>query len=185
VIDENSSLEDICFEVAAALASFSIRGVLTGGSAATVYSPDIYTSMDADFVLANSPRRDHLREALASIGFVPSGTLGMFEHPRTLYTADFPKGPLAVGGDYIYDTATLQRGDVLLHILTPTDCVRDRLAHFYYWNDYTALTAAVGVARSHRENVDIAKLRGWTERESGSGRDDHRPKFAQFLGRLG
>jgi len=25
----------------------------------------------------------------------------MFEHPRTHFTLDFPKGPLAVGGDYL------------------------------------------------------------------------------------
>jgi hypothetical protein len=184
VIDEDSTLEDVCFEVAAALDRFSIKGVLTGGSAATVYSPDSYASKDADFVLTGSAKRDNLREALATIGFVPSDTVGMFEHPRTPYTVDFPKGPLAVGGDYIQAVATLERGGVRLNILTVTDCVRDRLAHFFHWDDYTALTAAIGVARSHRQSVDIANLREWTDRESGSGRDDHRPKFEQFLSRL-
>lgn len=109
----------------------------------------------------------------------------MFEHPRTRFTLDFPKGPLAVGGDYIRETATVERANIRLRILTPTDCVRDRLAHFYYWSDYTALTAAVGVARAHRERVDIENLREWTERESGSGAANHRPKFEQFLDRIG
>jgi hypothetical protein len=184
MIDENSTLEDVCFAVAAVLDRFSIRGVLTGGSAATIYAPQVYASMDADFVLVDLVERERLREALASVGFVPSASAGMFEHARCRYTVDFPKGPLAVGGDYIHETATIQRGDVSLRILTPTDCVRDRLAHFYHWDDYTALNAAVGVARSQREHVDLSKLREWTEREVGPGAADRRSKFQEFLNRL-
>ncbi len=108
----------------------------------------------------------------------------MFEHPRTHFTLDFPKGPLAVGGDYLSETANLERGGVRLRILTPTDCVRDRLAHYYHWDDHTALRAAVAVARSHPESVDIEKLRDWTERESSAGAADHRHRFRQFLDRL-
>ena len=184
MIDADSSLEDTCFEIAGALDRRSIRAVLTGGSAATLYAPDAYTSMDAGFVLLDSPKRDDLREALAGIGFAQSDAVGTFEHPRTIFALDFPKGPLAVGGDYVHDTATLERDGIRLSILSPTDCVRDRLAHFYHWNDYTALAAAIGVTREHRENVDLAKVREWTERESSSGHHDHRPKFDQFLERL-
>ncbi len=82
MIDENSTLEDVWFEVAAALDHFSIKGVLTGGSAATMYPPDSYASKDADFVLLDSPKRDDLREALAGIGFAQSDAVGTFEHPR-------------------------------------------------------------------------------------------------------
>jgi hypothetical protein len=184
VIDENSTLEDVCFEVATALDRRSIQGVLTGGSAATVYAPDVYTSMDADFVLTNYPQRRQLEAALTEIGFEPSATRGMFEHPRTTFTLDFPKAPLAVGGDYIHETAVLERGIMKLRILTPTDCVRDRLSHFYHWDDYTALNAAVGVARSHRARIDFPSLRVWTERESGPPPADHRPKLEEFLRRL-
>jgi hypothetical protein len=183
VIDETSTLEDVCFGVALVLDRCSIEAVLTGGSAATIYAPHAYTSLDADFVLANFPDRESLRLALAELGFVPSATLGMFEHQHSKFTIDFPKGPLAVGGDYIHEVAILERANVRLRILTPTDCVRDRLAHYYYWGDYTALKAAVGVAQSQRDSVDLSKLRAWTERESGAG-SDHRPKFAEFLDRI-
>jgi hypothetical protein len=50
VIDENSTLEDVCFEVSPALDAASIDAVLTGGSAASIYAPNVYTSFDADFV---------------------------------------------------------------------------------------------------------------------------------------
>lgn len=52
MIDHTSSLEDVCFEVADALNRYSIQAVLTGGSAATLYAPDVYASLDADFVLS-------------------------------------------------------------------------------------------------------------------------------------
>jgi hypothetical protein len=68
----------------------------------------------------------------------------MYEHPATAYTVDFPRGPLAVGGDYVRETAILERGDLRRRILIVIDCIRDRLAAFYHWNDYTSLGAAVG-----------------------------------------
>jgi hypothetical protein len=185
VIDENSSLEDVCFEVGSALDRCSIRGVLTGGSAATVYAPTVYTSLDADFVLTNFPERKRIKKALREVGYVPSVAPGMYEHPRSKVTIDFPKGPLAVGGDYIDETVILERGDLRLRIITPTDCVRDRLAAFYHWDDYTSLNAAVGVAQVHRDRIDFVLLREWTERESGSPPLDCRPKFEEFRRRVG
>jgi len=107
----------------------------------------------------------------------------MYEHPRTNFTIDFPKGPLAVGGDYINEFKILQRGDMRLRILTPTDCVRDRLAAFYHWDDYTGLNAAVAVARAHRDQIDFACLHEWTMREGGSP-PGHLPKYEEFLRRL-
>lgn len=59
----------------------------------------------------------------------------------------------------------LSRGGVQLRILTRVDCVRDRLSHFYFWNDYSALNAAEAVA-AQLEAHDIEALRQWTERES-------------------
>jgi hypothetical protein len=184
VIDENSTLEDVCFAVSSALDKHSITGVLTGGSAATIYAPDVYTSYDADFVLTSYPERSRLEQALAEVGYVRSVVAGMYEHPRTVYTLDFPRGPLAVGGDYIHETATLERGDLRLRLLTATDCVRDRLAAFYYWNDYTSLNAAVGVTRAHRHRIDFDVLQAWTERESGPPPTDYETKYAEFLRRL-
>lgn len=56
MITENSTLEDVCFEVATALEDANLPAVLVGGSAATVYAPEQYTSYDADFVLLNWTR---------------------------------------------------------------------------------------------------------------------------------
>lgn len=184
MIDENSTLEDVCFEISSALDRHSITGVLTGGSAATVYAPDVYTSYDADFVLTSYPERKRLERALAEIGYLPSVMAGMYEHSRTAYTLDFPAGPLAVGGDYIRETTMLEKGNLRLRILTATDCVRDRLAGFYHWDDYTSLNAAVGVARAHRDRIDFDRLQEWSQRESGPPPTDYGIKYTEFLRRL-
>jgi hypothetical protein len=185
MIDEHSSLNDACFEVSAALERHGIHAVLTGGSAATVYAPEYYTSLDADFVLTNFHGRKELDAALAEIGYVPSHTVGMYEHGRSAFTLDFPKGPLAVGGDYIHETVVLEKESLRLRILTVTDCVRDRLSAFYHWGDFTALKAAVGVAKKHRDKVDFERIRVWTKRESGPPPLDFLTKYDEFLRRAG
>jgi len=183
MIDERSTLEDVCFAVASALHAVSIDAVLTGGSAATLYAPEVYTSLDADFVLLRETRAAELAQILAPLGYRPSATRGMFEHPKSKVTVDFPKGPLAVGRDYVHVTATLKRGGDELRILTPTDCVKDRLAHYFFWDDLTALRAAVGVARStHGSDVDLDELVRWSASESLAG-GDFRPKLDQFFRR--
>ncbi len=184
MIDRDATLADVCFAVALALDDAALHGVLTGGSAAAMYAPDTNTSNDADFVIQGGARADELERALQPIGFRPSATIGMYVHPETPFTIDFLKGPLAVGGEYVLNSAVLQRGHLRLHILTPTDCVRDRLAHFYFWDDYTALGAAVGVARAeHGADVNLNDLRDWTQRESAASGIDYAVKFAEFIRR--
>ena len=183
MIDRNSSLEDICFAVSSVLHKYDIAAVLTGGSAAAIYVPEVNTSKDADFVLDEKPSRAILTQALGELGFVPSPTAGMFKHPNSEFTIDFPRGPLAVGGEYVRETATLVRGELRLRILMPLDCVRDRLAHFYHWNDYQALSAAAVVARTHCDANDFVELEAWTERENSPGKN-FRAKYEEFQRRV-
>lgn len=157
-----------------------MSGVLTGGSAAALYAPQAYMSHDADFILEADDPLDDVAIALRAIGFQRHGRSRIFVHPNSEFTVDFPKGPLSVAGEYIHETHVLERGGLRLRILTRIDCIRDRLSHFYFWNDYTALNAAVGVAAQNSDEVDIDLLRAWTERESPALLQ----KFAEFEQRL-
>lgn len=180
MIDASSTLADVCFAVSAALNARGMTAVLTGGSAAALYAPQTYMSHDADFIMSgNEPLRE-VAAALVPIGFKRYGRSRIFTHPNSEFTVDFPRGPLAVGRDYIHETHIIERGDMKLCILTRTDCIRDRLAHFYYWSDYIALNAAVGVAVQGIDQVDMATLRAWTERES----PDFLVKLAEFERRV-
>ncbi|HEX2494087.1 MAG TPA: hypothetical protein VHK24_09950 [Steroidobacter sp.] len=149
--------------------------MLTGGSAAAVYVPQKYMSYDADFILDRDDSLENVQAALEPIGFRRDGRSRIFYHPKSKFTVDFPKGPLSVAGDYISRTNVLSRGGVQLRILTRVDCVRDRLSHFYFWNDYSALNAAVAVA-AQLDAHEIESLREWTQRESPALLE----KFAEF-----
>jgi len=127
MITRDSSLADVCFIVSEALASSGIEATLTGGSAAAVYAPQQYMSLDADFIVDAKHDLKELSKALARIGFSRIGKGRIFGHDQTQYAVDFPKGPLSVGGDYVTQTGVLRRGNSQLRILARTDCIRDRL----------------------------------------------------------
>jgi len=86
----------------------------------------------------------------------------------------------AVSSALVHERTALHRGDQQLFILTPVDCIRDRLAHFFFWDDFTALGAAVAVARAHANADDIEQIRRWSERESPAFAE----KFDEFTRRL-
>jgi len=180
MISSESTLEDVCYAVSAALEAAGIFGTLTGGSAAAIYAPHAYMSLDADFVLDADASLDRISVALEPSGFRRINRSRMFSHPQIHFTVDFPKGPLAVAGDYIRETATLERDGMRLRILRRIDCIRDRLAHYYYWNDFTALHDAVSVAAHHTTDRDLEFIRSWTKRES----PDLLAKFEEFRRRL-
>jgi hypothetical protein len=166
MITESSTLVDVCFEVSTALDSHGMPAVLTGGSAATVYAPEVYTSHDADYILESDHRIDEVALALVDLGLKRHGKLRRFIHSTTQYRIYFPRGPLAVGGDYIRESSMLNRENLSLRILTRTDCIRDRLAHFYHWDDYTALNVAVEVSCADLNDVNFSCIKDWTLRKS-------------------
>ena len=47
--------------------------------------------------------------------------------------------------------------------MSPTDCVKDRLAAFYHWNDRQSLEQAILVSR--RQAVDLKEIRRWSLKE--------------------
>jgi len=174
-IEADSSLREVAFCVCDALHRAGITAVLTGGSAATVYAEGAYQSRDLDFVLTFAAPGG--AKVLAALGYRQVG--GTYEHALSPLTLDFPPGPLMVGGDLVGTWDTLHDGERRLHILTPTDSCRDRLAGFLFWNDRGSLAQALAVARVQRPRIDLLAIRAWCEREG------QREKFAEFAAGLG
>jgi hypothetical protein len=48
--------------------------------------------------------------------------------------------------------------------LTPTDCIKDRLAAYYHWNDLQSLEQAVWVAE--KNDFDIVSIEEWSQKEN-------------------
>ena len=150
--------------------------MLTGGSAATYYAPAVYQSADLDFILqfGGTPQREAAAKALRDLGYAEHG--GTYVHATNNLSLEFPPGPLAVGSDVIREWRTVRKRGLLLHVLTPTDSVRDRLIGFYAWNDRASLDAALGVARAQR--IDVNKVSTWSARE---GYADRLKEFLRLL----
>ena len=156
------ALVDLAFEIGTALAREGIVVVLSGGGAAATYAPEAYQTRDLDFVVQSVRARV---EPVLELGFRPRGKSGMYEHPDVVYTLEFPLGPLAVGDTVVQAWDTLREGERELNILSPTDCVRDRLAAAVHWRDERSIDQAVAVARRHPVDLDL--VRGWCEAEGG------------------
>ena len=150
--------------------------VLSGGGAATIYAPEVYQSRDLDFILGFWSSLGASAAPLFELGFELTGST--YCHPATLFTVEFPKGPLSIGEEEVTAWHTLRRlddvdgGEMILHILSPTDCVRDRLAWFIYDNDFSGLIQAVGVA--FHQQVDMEAIESWCKKEKAA------MKFAIF-----
>jgi hypothetical protein len=179
VIISTSTLEDVAFEVCTTLAKRGLKVVLVGGSAATFYAPAAYQSYDADFIAlfaADRTSQTEVTDGMQSLGYSIKDNL--FVHSSNPFTVEFPKGPLAIGGTAVTMFDTIKRGGQVLNILTPTDCVRDRLAKYYFWDDFSGLSAAIAVTGTHRAHVNVEQIREWSKAE-GEGE-----KFEHFLSQL-
>ena len=148
--------------------------MLTGGSAAVYYAPERYQSADADFIVTMNPNPQAAASALRELGFVERS--GIYRHPETPFMLEFPPGPLSIGETIVLDYETIEQGESVLHVLSRTDSVRDRLAAFYHWSDRSSLRTALDVARSGE--IDLEKIATWSEREGA------REKFAEFTRRF-
>lgn len=152
------------------LARNGIQVVLSGGSCVAIYASDRYSSMDLDFVERLHVTRRKLAKALAEIGFAEKDRY--FVHPDTDFYLEFPSGPLAVGGEPVKNVEELRLETGTLLLLSPTDCIKDRLAAFYHWNDRQCLQQAVWVAQERQ--VDWDDLERWSRQEGALD------KFAEF-----
>lgn len=172
-LDASSSIEEVAATVSAALTAAGITAVLSGGAAVQIYSRGMYISRDLDFVSSASHRE--IEPVLRELGFMRhSGR--HFVHPSCAYTLEFPPWPLAIGRELIREWDKRPFGTLTIQILTPTQCVMDRLAAFYHWRDRQALDQAVLVAAAH--DVDIVKIEHWSQAEGQASR------YLEFAARL-
>ena len=178
-----ASLVDVAFAACTVLARAGETAVLCGGSAAAYYVPDLYQSLDVDFVVEVGAAPHVVDRALASLGYARERE-GFYRHATLPYALAFPIGPLAIGREYVTTWRTERRADELLHVYTPTDVVRDRFLHYWAWGDRTALDVAVAVARSRAAELDLEAFRRWTQRELAADPSYDGARVGRFLRRL-
>ena len=146
-----------------------INVVLSGGSCVSIYSEEKYVSMDLDFVNAAFTKRDRIRDVIESLGFHEENRY--FRHPDTDLLVEFPPGPLGVGEEPVKQIDELQTETGVLRIISPTDCVKDRLTWYYHDGDTECLRQAVLVANHNA--IDLNEIKRWSEVEGKSDEFDH------------
>ncbi len=157
-------MAELAAYVATHLSRRSIEVVLSGGACVSIYSENRYVSADIDLVNVGLVRRRVIREAMQELGFQEERRY--FTHPDTAFLIEFPAGPLSIGEEPVKQVEEIHLDTGSLRLLSPTDCVKDRLAGYYHWQDRQSLEQAVVVASSHA--IDLAEIERWSEFEGFS-----------------
>jgi hypothetical protein len=140
--------------------------VLSGGACVSIYTRNAYESFDLDFVLAAHSDRPKAGSVLEGLGFRKHGR--HYRHPDSPFIVEFLAPPLSVGDEPVSEIHEIRRGKAVLRLLSPTDCVKDRLAAYYHWDDRPSLAQAIMVCRDN--HVDLKEVRRWSLKEGMQGK---------------
>lgn len=135
--------------------------VLSGGACVSIYSTNKYQSFDLDFIENITTSKKKLKEVLQEIGFTEDHRY--FRNPETEFFLEFPPGPLSIGDEPVKEIAEKEYPEGLLRLISPTDCIKDRLSAFYYWNDRQCLEQAILVAQENE--IDMGDIERWSAKE--------------------
>ena len=167
------SREELAALVCTTLARHGVQVVLSGGGAASIYALNPFESMDLDFIPIGLSRS--VDAAMLELGFRKEHGRH-WTHPDISFWIEFPPGPVQVGDEVLHDFAERHTAHGTLRILTPTDCVMDRLAWYYHAQDEQGLEQALAVAAANE--VDLDRIESWSRRERAEA------KFERFRAHL-
>ncbi len=166
------SISDLAALVHTKFTEYNMKIVLVGGACVAIYSDNRYLSYDLDFVTYET--KGKIKSALRELGFELKGKY--FSHPDCPYFLEFVSPPVAVGDELVQHYKTLHTPFGQVELLTPTDCVKDRLASFFHWNDRQALEQAAMVFQGQK--VNLREIERWAKAEN------HFDKFKEFTNTL-
>jgi hypothetical protein len=158
-------LEELAQYTYAGLKQAGIEVTLSGGACVSIYTRNAYQSYDLDFIRQLHDGIEKVAQAMHNLGFTRHGR--HFEHPGSEFFVEFPPPPLSVGneppGALVENILKTTLGKLPVKMLSPTDCVKDRLCGYFYWNDLQSLEQACMVARDNP--VDTKELKRWALQE--------------------
>jgi len=167
---KNMNMTELAAFVCNELEKHDINVVLSGGSCVEIYSWGDYTSYDLDLINRYNETFYKIKNVMLNLGFKEEGKY--FVHEGTKYFIEFPSGPLGVGDEPVNKIDEIKTKYGTLKLLTPTDCVKDRLAAYFHWDDEQSLTQAVWVAS--KNDIDLENIEKWAKKEQST------EKFKRF-----
>lgn len=167
---KNIEIKDLAVLISAELKKHGVDAVLVGGACVSIYSHNKYESLDLDYISHTDMKE--LGRIMEGIGFYKKSGRH-FEHDECPFLVEFPAPPVAIGKEMPIVKFNRIKSVVLL---TPTDCVKDRLAAYYSWNDPQSLQQALMVAKAQK--VNMSNIKEWSEIE---GAADKYERFTSLL----
>jgi hypothetical protein len=144
-----------------------IRLVLVGGAVVAIYTEGLYRSGDLDLVPEDFGR-PRIPEVMSSLGFV-SRKSRHYKHPDCGHlVVEFPQGPVSLGEEYPITPDEVQIDGRTIRLLSPTDCVKDRMAAFIHWGSRDCFDQAILVCQTQKDRVNLQSVETWCKREGGA-----------------
>lgn len=157
---KNISIKALAEFVGKHLSKHDIDTVLVGGACVSIYTKNRYISGDLDFITYESIKK--IKFALKEIGF-EYDQRKYFVHPECEFFLEFLTPPIAIGNEPVHTFNKISSSFGEIKILSPTDCVKDRLAAFIHWDDKESLEQAIMVTKN--QIVDIDEIKRWAKTE--------------------
>lgn len=154
--------EEIGSVVYEILRSKGIYVVLTGGSCMEIYTNSDYSSYDLDFIANPAIKSEQVIKAMLDAGFKKTNNR-YFKHPDNEYYVEFPTGPVSLGNEEPKIHNELKTRVGTLKLLTPTNCVKDRLCAYIYHNGEEYFSQALAVA--HKNKIEKEDISNWAKKE--------------------
>lgn len=166
---KNISIKELAGLISESLRKDGIDAVLVGGACVSIYSKNRYISYDLDYVTYED--KQTVKASLEKIGFHLKQK--HFTHAQCPFLIEFVTPPVAVGKETVRQFQNLSTTLGSIKLLRDVDCVKDRLASYYHWDDKAALNQAIEVCLERR--IDFDELKKWSKEEGFSD------KFARFV----
>jgi len=155
--------------VAVELSKAGLKNILVGGAVAAIYSKGAYKSGDLDIVIDSYlPIKQKLEKTMNSLGFKKETRHWVHPDCRHLFV-EFCAPPVAIGDESNIAPEEIKKEGVSIYILSPTDCVKDRLAGYIHWNARECLDQAKLVAASN--SINLNEIEKWCIKEHPKGKD--------------
>lgn len=158
---KNLSMEELASYVCTELKKKDINVVLSGGSCMELYTNELYSSYDIDFVMKYTYSQKLIEQTMVELGFKIEGKYYILEESQFFIEILTP--PVAVGDQFLSEFATRNTKVGTLTLLTADDCVKDRLCGCFYHDDKTCFEHALAVG--HKNSIDKDELRNWAANE--------------------
>ena len=130
-LDDLKTLEEIASYICTKLKENGIDVVLSGGSCMEIYTHKNFSSYDIDFIANPSNSSKKIEAVMISLGFKKIDGR-YYKYDNNPNYIEFPTGPVSLGNDLTKEFSELKTHVGNLTLLTPTDCIKDRLCALVY-----------------------------------------------------